>query len=86
MNVPASCIVAISRCCARLQFAAVEIPAKRNEIADKIADLYREGYRIETWDSERVRRAQWFCECSGAAIPSAADTPVQRQDERQDEK
>jgi hypothetical protein len=66
--VSASCIVAVARCCGRIQFAAVEIPAKRDEIAAEVAELIKAGYRIETWELEKVRGAEWFCECPQQAV------------------
>ena len=73
MNAP--CFVGICPDCHRLVFASVCAFADR-ETGKAIADLAVEGYKIQTWDSERTRKAAWGHADICARKPKAKGRPA----------
>ena len=51
--------------CNRTVFASVNDPSpeRRRDQAKEVAKLVRDGIQMHTWLCEKVRGADWFCEC-----------------------
>jgi len=57
-------IVAIKPCCNHVVFAAVNKPNVVDaEMRKEIGELVALGCKIEHWQVEAVRKAQWGCKC-----------------------